>query len=177
LLIDKLTGQIYISQHDGHKVTSFDPLTRTFTDLPIINESGLPFGMAFDKYGNLWVAEHTINKIAVIETQKSKIREVTLENSAPFVQWLTSDSNGNVWFAEQRGNSIGMIEPSAGPATAQPTLESYSVSTESTSSNARLTISYQNFIAPAILVVVVASGFMYVRNVSQLKYNIANFTE
>ena len=177
LLIDKLTGEIYISQHDGHKVTSFDPLTRTFTDLPIINESGLPFGMAFDKYGNLWVAEHTINKIAVIDTQKSKIREITLENSAPFVQWLTSDSSGNIWFAEQRGNSIGMIEPSAGPATAQLTPESFSVTNEGTSTNVQLSISYQNFIAPAILVVIVLSAYMYVRSIYQLKYNIANLVE
>ncbi len=88
LLIDKSTGEIFISQHDGHKVTSFDPLLRTFTDLPIINDSGLPFGMAFDRYGNWWVAEHTINKIAMIDTQKSKIREVTLEISAPFVHGL-----------------------------------------------------------------------------------------
>ena len=177
LLIDKLTGEIYISQHDGHKVTSFDPLTRTFSDLPVINESGLPFGMAFDKYGNLWVAEHTINKIAVIDTQKSKVREVTLENSAPFVQWLTSDSNGNIWFAEQRGNSIGMIESAAGPASAQLTTESSDVSNESTTSNVQLGISYQNFIAPVILVVIVASAFMYVRSVYQLKYNIANLQE
>ncbi|MDP9210982.1 MAG: hypothetical protein M3N27_03200, partial [Thermoproteota archaeon] len=176
LLIDKSTGEIFISQHDGHKVTSFDPLTRTFTDLPIINESGLPFGMAFDRYGNLWVAEHTINKIAVIDTQKSKIREVTLETSAPFVQWLTSDSNGNIWFAEQRGNSIGKIEPSAGPTTVQQTQESYDISNQ-TASNAQLGISYQNFIAPAILVVVVLSAFMYARSVSQLKYNVANLTD
>jgi len=177
LLIDKLSGEIYVSQHDGHKVTSFDPLTRTFTDLPIINESGLPFGMAFDKYGNLWVAEHTINKIAVIDTQKLKTREITLENSAPFVQWLTADSSGNIWFAQQRGNSIGMIEPNAGAATVQLATESIGVTDESTSSNVQLNLSYQNFIAPAILVVIVASAFMYVRSVIQLKYNIANLVE
>ena len=177
LLIDKLSGEIYISQHDGHRITSFDPLTRTFTDLPIINESGLPFGMAFDKYGNLWVAEHTINKIAVIDTQKSKTREVTLENSAPFVQWLTSDSNGNIWFAEQRGNSIGMIEPNAGAATAQLTTESNDVTNESILPNVQLSLSYQNFIAPAILVIIVASAFLYVRSVTQLKYNIANLAK
>jgi hypothetical protein len=113
----------------------------------------------------------------VIDTQKSKIREVTLENSAPFVQWLTSDSSGNIWFAQQRGNSIGMIEPSAGPASTKLAQESNSVSNESTSSNFQLGISYQNFIAPGILVVIVLSAFMYVRSVSQLKYNIANLTE
>ena len=120
LLIDKTSGEIYISQHDGHRITVFNPLTKIFTDLPIINGAGLPFGMAFDKYGNLWVAEHTINKNAVIDTQKSKIREVPVKSPSPFIQWITSDSDGNVWFAEQRGNSIGVIEPSSrfnGPAT------------------------------------------------------------
>jgi len=177
LLIDKSSGEIYISQHDGHRITSFNPLTKTFTDLPIINESGLPFGMAFDKYGNLWVAEHTINKIAVIDTQKSKIKEVTLETPAPFVQWLTSDSDGNIWFAEQRGNSVGMIEPNAGPITEQQIQEPSESSNSFTASNVELNINYQNFVAPGILVVIILSAFMYARSVSNLKANIANISE
>lgn len=177
LLIDKSSGEIYISQHDGHRITSFNPLTKTFTDLPIINESGLPFGMAFDKYGNLWVAEHTINKIAVIDTQKSKTKEVTLETPAPFVQWLTSDSDGNIWFAEQRGNSIGMIEPNAGPITQQQIQEQTESSNSVTESNVELNINYQNFVAPGILVVIILSAFMYARSVSNLKANIANISE
>lgn len=177
LLIDKSSGEIYISQHDGHRITSFNPLTKTFTDLPIINESGLPFGMAFDKYGNLWVAEHTINKIAVIDTQKSKTKEVTLETPAPFVQWLTSDSDGNIWFAEQRGNSIGMIEPNSGPITQQQIQEQTESSNSVTESNVELNINYQNFVAPGILVVIILSAFMYARSVSNLKANIANISE
>lgn len=177
LLIDKSSGEIYISQHDGHRITSFNPLTKTFTDLPIINESGLPFGMAFDKYGNLWVAEHTINKIAVIDTQKSKIKEVTLETPAPFVQWLTSDSDGNIWFAEQRGNSIGMIEPNAGPITLQQIEEPSESSNSVKGSNVEFNINYQNFVAPGILVVIILSAFMYARSVSNLKANIANISE
>lgn len=177
LLIDKSSGEIYISQHDGHRITSFNPLTKTFTDLPIINESGLPFGMAFDKYGNLWVAEHTINKIAVIDTQKSKIKEVTLETPAPFVQWLTSDSDGNIWFAEQRGNSVGMIEPNAGPITEQQIQEPSESSNSFTASNVELNINYQNFVAPGILVVIILSAFMYARSISNLKANIANISE
>lgn len=177
LLIDKSSGEIYISQHDGHRITSFNPLTKIFTDLPIINESGLPFGMAFDKYGNLWVAEHTINKIAVIDTQKSKIKEVTLETPAPFVQWLTSDSDGNIWFAEQRGNSIGMIEPNVGPMTQQQKQEPAESPSSITTSNVGLNINYQNFVAPGILVVIILSAFMYARSVSNLKANIANISE
>ena len=177
LLIDKSSGEIYISQHDGHRITSFNPLTKTFTDLPIINESGLPFGMAYDKYGNLWVAEHTINKIAVIDTQKLKIKEITLETPAPFVQWLTSDSDGNIWFAEQRGNSIGMIEPNVGPITQQQKQEPAESASSMTTSNAGLNINYQNFVAPGILIVIILSAFMYARSVSNLKANIANISE
>lgn len=177
LLIDKSSGEIYISQHDGHRITSFNPLTKIFTDLPIINESGLPFGMAFDKYGNLWVAEHTINKIAVIDSQKSKIKEVTFQTPAPFVQWLTSDSDGNIWFAEQRGNSIGMIEPNVGPITQQQKQEPSESPSSITTSNVGLNINYQNFVAPIIIVVIISSAFMYARSVSNLKANIANISE
>jgi copper transport protein len=133
--------------------------------------------MAYDKYGNLWVAEHTINKIAVIDTQKSKIKEVTLETPAPFVQWLTSDSDGNIWFAEQRGNSIGMIEPNVGPITQQQKQEPAESPSSMTTSNAGLNINYQNFVAPVILVGIILSAFMYARNVSNLKANIANISE
>jgi copper transport protein len=173
LLIDKTTGEIYVSQHDGHRITGFDPLTKIFTDLPIINEAGLPFGMAIDKYGNLWVAEHTINKLAVIDTQKSKIREVPVKAPAPFIQWLTSDSNGNIWFAEQRGNSIGVVEPSAGPAVQQQVQQTTKSSTSSTTSNFKLDIDYLNFIAPSILVGIIISAFMYARSIVDLKSNIS----
>ena len=173
LLIDKTTGEIYVSQHDGHRITVFDPLTKIFTDLPIINEAGLPFGMAIDKYGNLWVAEHTINKLAVIDTQKSKIREVPVKAPAPFIQWLTSDSNGNIWFAEQRGNSIGVVEPSAGSAVQQQVQQSTKSSTSTSTSNFKLDINYLNFIAPSILVGIIISAFMYARSIVDLKSNIS----
>jgi copper transport protein len=173
LLIDMTTGEVYVSQHDGHRVTVFDPLTKTFTDLPMINEAGLPFGMAIDKYGNLWVAEHTINKLAVIDTQKSKIREVAVKAPAPFIQWVTSDSNGNIWFAEQRGNSIGMVEPSSGPAVQQQIQQSTKTSASGTALNFKLDINYQNFIAPAILVGIIISAYMYARSIVDLKSNIS----
>ena len=173
LLIDKNSGEIYISQHDGHRITVFDPLTKIFTDLPIINKAGLPFGMAFDKYGNLWVAEHTINKNAVIDTQKSKIREVPVKAPSPFIQWITSDSNGNIWFAEQRGNSIGVIEPSAGSMVQQQVQEPTKSSNSITASIVKLDINYQNFVAPAILVGIIISAFMYARSMVDLKTNIS----
>jgi copper transport protein len=173
LLIDKNSGEIYISQHDGHRITVFDPFTKIFTDLPIINKAGLPFGMAFDKYGNLWVSEHTINKNAVIDTQKSKIREVPVKAPSPFIQWITTDSKGNIWFAEQRGNSIGMIEPSAGSMVQQQVQKPTKSSTSNTESIVKLDINYQNFVAPAILVGIIISAFMYSRSIMDLKTNIS----
>jgi copper transport protein len=173
LLIDKISGQIYISQHDGHKITVFDPLTKIFTDLPVINKAGLPFGMAFDKYSNLWVAEHTINKIAVIDPQTSMIREVTVPTPSPFIQWITSDSNGNIWFAEQRGNSIGLIEPIVGSIAQQKIQEINKNSVSNPNSIFGLNLSYQNFIAPAILVGIVVTAFMYARSMTDFKLNIS----
>ncbi len=178
LLIDKISGEIYISQHDGHRITVFDPLTKIFTDLPIINKAGLPFGMAVDKYNNLWVAEHTINKMAVIDTQTSKVREVPVPTPSPFIQWITSDSNGNIWFAEQRGNSIGSIEPSVGSMAQQQIQElSNQSSAPNPASVLGLNLNYQNFIAPAILVGIVVSAFMYARSMTYLKLNIAKARE
>jgi copper transport protein len=129
--------------------------------------------MAFDKYGNLWVAEHTINKNAVIDTQKSKIREVPVKAPSPFIQWLTTDSNGNIWFAEQRGNSIGMIQPSAGSMVQQQVQEPTKSSISNTPSIVKLDINYQNFVAPAILVGIIISAFMYARSIMDLKTNIS----
>jgi copper transport protein len=178
LLIDKISGKIYISQHDGHRITVFDPLTKIFTDLPIINKAGLPFGMAFDKYRNLWVAEHTINKIAVIDTQTSKVREVPVPTPSPFIQWITTDSNGNIWFAEQRGNSIGSIEPSVGAMVQQQIPGSSNQSSApNPTSVLGLNLNYQNFVAPAILIGIVVSAFMYARSMINLKSNIANMDE
>jgi copper transport protein len=110
LLIDPATGDIYISEHEGHSVAVFDPILKKFdkryTDL---DPNGLPFGMAMDKYGNLWVAEHTINKIAVIDPRTGDHRELDLPAASPFVQWITSDSKGNIWLAEQRGNALASV--------------------------------------------------------------------
>ena len=174
LLIDPISGEIYISQHDGYKITIFDPLTKKFTDLPVINKAGLPFGMAFDKYRNVWVAEHVINKLAVIDTQSSKIKEVSVPNSAPFIQWIAADSSGNIWFAEQRGNSIGVIESTVGPAVQQQTQDSSDKSGVSTATSLiGLPLTYRNIVAPAILVGIVFTALMYARSMIRLKLNTA----
>jgi copper transport protein len=102
-------GNLYVSDHDNHTVSVFNPILKTFKTYPVFNPSALPFGMAMDNYGYLWVAEHTTNKIAVIDTETGLSREIAIPKVNPYVQFLTSDSKGNIWFVEQRGNALGVI--------------------------------------------------------------------
>ncbi|MFZ0224479.1 MAG: copper resistance protein CopC, partial [Candidatus Nitrosopolaris sp.] len=92
LLADPNTGNIYISEHDGYKVSVFNPILKTFSEYSPLNPSGLPFGMTLDNNRNLWVAEHVINKIAVIDPSIGEHTEVNIPQQSPFVQWITSDS-------------------------------------------------------------------------------------
>jgi len=112
LLADPTTGNIYISEHDGHAVSVFNRILKTFNQYPPLNPNGLPFGMALDNNHNPWVVEHIINKIAVIDPRTGENREINI----PPVQWMTSDSQGNVWLAEERGNSLAVITSTAKPS-------------------------------------------------------------
>jgi copper transport protein len=110
LFMSTVTGDnLYVSDHDNHTVSVFNPKLKTFKTFPVFNSKALPFGMAMDKYGYLWVAEHTTNKIAVIDPETGLSREVEIPKANPYIQFLTSDSKGNIWFAEQHGNSLGII--------------------------------------------------------------------
>ncbi len=102
-------GSLYISDHDNHTVSVFNPILKTFKTYPVFNPNALPFGMAMDNYGYLWVAEHTTNKIAVIDPETGLSREIEVPKANPYIQFLTSDSKGNIWFAEQGGNALGVI--------------------------------------------------------------------
>jgi copper transport protein len=162
LLLDNTGDTIFISQHEGHKVSSFNRITKLFQDYPTLDPNGLPFGLAPDKYGNIWVAEHTINKIAVIDPQTGKSKEVKIPNQTPFVQWPTTDSEGNIWFAEQRGHALGMVTTKANaaplpPAAPQaPPEQNEGIST---------LITYNLVVAPAIVVALILVAFVYVKNV------------
>ena len=125
LLADPTTGDIYISEHDGHAVSIFNTVLKTFNQYSPLDPNGLPFGMTLDNNRNLWVAEHTINKIAVIDPRTGENKEVNIPQQSPFVQWITSDSHGNVWLAEQRGNSLAVITNTVKPSLSnsiKPTL-------------------------------------------------------
>lgn len=173
LLVDPVTGDIYISEHEGHSVAVFDPILKKFdkryTDL---DPNGLPFGMAMDKYGNLWVAEHTINKIAVIDPQTGDHKEIEIPAATPFVQWITSDSNGNVWLAEQRGNALASITSNENLSQSS----SGAAETSSETSNSAYEgvtipfgLSYADIIGPSIAVGIVICTLFYTKSIVNFK--------
>jgi copper transport protein len=173
LLIDPDTGDIYISEHEGHSVAVFDPILKKFdkryTDL---DPNGLPFGMAMDKYGNLWVAEHTINKVAVIDPQTGDHREIELPAATPFVQWITSDSNGNVWLAEQRGNALASV--TSNENLSQSNLISAGGSSEASNSayegvTIPFGLSYADIIGPSIAAGIVICTLFYTKSIVDFK--------
>lgn len=198
LLIDPYTGSIYISEHDGHVVSVFNPVFKTFSDFPPISEDALPFGMTLDKDRNLWVAEHVTNRLTVIDPSTSKEKEVTIPSSSPFVQYLTTDNEGRVWFAAQRGNAIGYITPSVNPlkSTSSQGLSAPSASfgpqgqggitTEATFTPAGIeqtpltplfSYGYEYLLSPLIAIGVVASAAFYVNSVVSLKTSIRRVDE
>ncbi len=172
LFVDRVSGKVYISQHEGNRVSMFNPLTHAFSNYRPLDRNGLPFGMTLDKYGNLWVAEHTINKLAVIDPQTGKVREVTLPGQSPFVQWLTSDSEGNVWFAEQKGNALGVMKSTTISAVSQVS------SVKSGKGAGEITtlvgLPYSEIIAPSVAIGLVMIAFMYVKSVIDFKTSFVN---
>jgi copper transport protein len=173
LLVDPVTRDTYISEHEGHSVAVFDPILKKFdkryTDL---DPNGLPFGMAMDKYGNLWVAEHTINKIAVIDPQTGDHKEIEIPAATPFVQWITSDSNGNVWLAEQRGNALASITSNENLSQSSPGAAETSSET-SNSAYEGVTIpfglSYADIIGPSIAAGIVICTLFYTKSIVDFK--------
>jgi copper transport protein len=174
LLADPTTGNIYISEHDGHAVSIFNPLLKTFNRYPPLNPNGLPFGMALDNNRNLWVAEHTINKIAVIDPRTGQNREVNIPQQSPFVQWITSDSQGNIWLAEQRGNSLAAIS-----STTKPSLSNSIASQPGTNkiNNSQASIpslgfSYAEIVGPSVAAGIILSALFYAKTVIDLKNSV-----
>lgn len=174
----KNPGTLYISEHTGHTVTAFNTLLGTFHRYPSLNEAGLPFGMAMDKYGNLWVAEHQIDKMAVIDPRTGASSEANIPIAGSFIQWITSDDNGTIWFAAQQGNGLGSITETAKPS--QSLLPSESGANggnqqANPSTNAgvpQLGISFAYAAGPAIAAGIVMSALFYAKSSIDLKRNM-----
>jgi copper transport protein len=175
LLADPNSGQIYISEHDGHTVSAFNPILRTFTKNPPLNPSGLPFGMALDNYRNLWVAEHVINKIAVIDPSTGEHSEVNIPQQSPFVQWITSDSQGNIWMAEQRAASLAQITIIAKPSLSSLVGSQTGSNTAVNSNNGNkislptFGFSYAEVVGPSVAAGIVVSALFYAKTIIDLK--------
>ena len=72
LLLDKETANIYISDHLGNSIFSFNPLLSEFEKYPLSDINGLAFGMVFDKYNNLFIAQQISDTIAVLDPATGK---------------------------------------------------------------------------------------------------------
>ena len=162
---------IYIAEHDGHTVTAFNPLFRTFREYPQLNEGGLPFGMARDAFGNLWYAQHEIDRLALIDPRTGEGTEVKIPTAGSFVQWLTSDDEGRIWFAEQRGAAIGVVAVTAKPQ-APPQQPGGGEPEEPNTGVPDVGFSLAEAAGPAIVAGIVLSGLFYAKSATDLKRNV-----
>jgi sugar lactone lactonase YvrE len=160
---------LYISEHDSHTVTAFNPLFETFREYPVVNEGGLPFGMAKDAYGNIWFAEHEIDRVAVFDPRTGASAEAKIPTAGSFIQYIASDDKGRIWFAEQRGGALGSITVTAGAA---PPQEPGGETPEEESPVADLGFSLADAAGPAIAAGIVLSALLYAKSAVDLKRNV-----
>ena len=172
----KNPGTLYISEHTSHAVTEFNTLLGTFRTYPPLNESGLPFGMAMDNYGNLWVAEHTIDKMAVIDPRTGASKEANIPIPGSFIQWITSDNDGRIWFAAQRGDGLGSVTVTAKPSSSIPSTSGSAGQQQAGASTAgeipQLGFSFAAGAGPGIAAGIVMSALFYAKSSIDLNRNM-----
>jgi copper transport protein len=175
---------IYIAEHSGHTITVYDSLLGTFREYPSIDETGLPFGMAMDSYGNLWFAQHEIDKIGVLDPRTGEGTEANLPITGSFVQWITSDNDGRIWFAAQRGSAVGSVAISASPtASSSPqTINNQGQQQQQQQQNSgsspvspipQLGFSFGEVAGPIIAIGIVISTLAYTKSAKDLKRNVS----
>ncbi len=164
---DPESATLFISEHSGHTVTAFDPLFETFKEYPVINDAGLAFGMAKDRFGNLWYAEHEIDRIAVLDPRTGHGTEAKIPTPGSFVQYILSDDEGNIWIAEQRGGKIGKITVTAGPPTQQPGTED-----EEPEQEAEVDLPLGDYAGPGMAAGIILAGLLYAKSATDLKRNV-----
>lgn len=174
MLPDPDGHDVYIAEHDGHTVTAFNPLFRTFREYPALNEGGLPFGMAKDGFGFLWYAQHEIDRLAVIDPRTGQGTEVKIPTAGSFVQWLASDDRGRIWFAEQRGGAIGVVTVTAKPPAVTPPPPPPSGDGNGGTGDAVQDVGFSlaEVAGPAIAAGVVMSALFYAKSAVDLRRNI-----
>lgn len=160
---------LYISEHSSHTVTAFNPLFETFREYSVVNEAGLPFGMAKDAYGNIWFAEHEIDRMAVFDPRTGAATEVKIPTAGSFIQYITADDQGRIWFAEQRGAAIGSITITAGAA---PPQEPGGETPDGEGPVRDLGFSLADAAGPGIVAGIVISALLYAKSSMDLKRNV-----
>jgi copper transport protein len=192
---DPKTFDIYITEHEGNRITAYNQFLDTFNEYPIVNDQGLPFGMAMDKFGNLWFAQHVIDKIAVLDPRTGESIEVDVPINGSFIQYLTSDNDGNIWFAAQRASSIGNIITSPGPPSSGV---GTSTSTEAVASTVKTQeqqqegekvggfagvvisyfgLSFTDILGPLLAGGIILAALFYSKTLIDLKHNMAVVTK
>ena len=158
---------LFISEHSSHTITAFNPLFETFKEYPVINEGGLPFGMAKDSFGNLWYAQHEIDRIAVLDPRTGQGTEVKIPTAGSWIQYILSDDDRNIWFAEQYGAAIGKITVTAKPPTQQP-----GPGEQEGEQEAEMDLPLADFAGPGIAAGIVLAGLFYAKSATDLKRNV-----
>jgi copper transport protein len=173
IFFDPNGHDLFVTEHEGHTVTAFNPLFRVFREYPSFNQAGLPFGMAADNYGNVWVAQHTVDRIAVFDPRTGQSTEVKIPTSGSTIQYLTSDNKGRIWFAEQQGSALGSITITAKPTTApEPQPANSGIPGQTSSQVPNIGFSLADLAGPAIAAGIVFSAVMYAKSAIDLKRNI-----
>jgi len=167
IISDPITGNIFVSEHDGHAVSVFNPLLKTFKKYAL-DSHGLPLGMVLDNYHNLWVAQHTLDKIVVVDSRTGQFREFDVPSSNSFVQWITTDSKRDIIMAEQQANALGIISTSVNPALIQDNSQANNLP----SGIPRLGFSYADMVAPSITGLLIIVSFFYSKSAMDLKNSI-----
>jgi copper transport protein len=169
VLPDQESSNIYISEHNGSKVSVFNTLLGSFREFPSVNEEGLPFGMAFDSYGNLWFAQHTIDRVGVIDPRTGEGSEAKIPITGSTIQWITADDSGKIWFASQRGSALGSITITARPSTGP---EDSGQDGQAGTVIPQLPLSFTNLAGPAIAAGIVISALAYSKSAVDLRRNL-----
>jgi len=149
-------GGLWITEHTGLAVARFDPVLDTLARYEVQDADALPFGMAFDRYGNVWFAQHTIDVIGVIDPRNGDMAEVEVPTATSFVQFVESDGDGNIWFAEQRGGKVGAVYVSERPSM---------YSAQGQQEEPAYEVKYADLVSPMMALGVMAASLFYVKAV------------
>jgi copper transport protein len=169
---DPRSSGVFISEHGGHTITAYNPMLGTYREYPVVNEAGLPFGMAMDGYGYLWFAQHEIDRIGILDPRTGASTEVKIPITGSFIQWLTSDDKGNVWFAAQRGGAIGSVAVTAKPTAPGPVDNNGTQGGGGADPIPQVGFSLADVSGPAIAAGIAISALIYAKSATDLRSNI-----